>query len=93
MTESIGVVLRLMLEMLAGVAIREPSVLAFAAAAVAAVAVLAVTLAVLDLPVSAMGSAPHPLRAIDVSVRLTQSHPDSPGHARPRAPGAAAPAA
>jgi hypothetical protein len=93
MTESMGVVLRLLLETLAGVAIREPSVLAFAAAAVAAVAVLAITLALVELPVSAAGSAAHPLRAIDVSVRLTQSHPDAPGHSRPRAPGAAAPAA
>jgi hypothetical protein len=92
-TESIGIVLRLLFEVLAGVAIREPSALAFAAAAVAVVAVLAITLTPVDLPVSAAGSAAHPLRAIDVSVRLTQSHPDAPGHSRPRAPGAAAPAA
>ncbi|KRB38423.1 UNVERIFIED_CONTAM: DUF6412 domain-containing protein [Microbacterium sp. SLM126] len=93
MTESIGVMLRLLLEVFAGVAIREPSALAFAAAAVAAVAVLAITLTLVELPVSATGSSPHPLRAIDVSVRLTQSHPDAPGHSRPRAPGAAASAA
>ncbi len=93
MTEAIVVALRLLLEMLAGVAIREPSVLVFAAAAVAAVAVLAITLTLVELPVSAAGSGAHPLRAIDVSVRLTQSHPDAPGHSRPRAPGAAAPAA
>ncbi|MCW3492503.1 DUF6412 domain-containing protein [Microbacterium sp. SSM24] len=93
MTETLGVVLRLLLELMAGVAIREPSALAFAAAAIAAVAVLAITLARVELPVSATGSSPHPLRAIDVSVRLTQSDPDAAGHARPRAPGAAAPAA
>ncbi len=93
MTETLGIVLRLLLEVLAGVAIREPSALAFAAAAVAAVAVLAIALAVVELPLSAAGSAAHPLRAIDVSVQLAQSHPDAPGHSRPRAPGAAASAA
>lgn len=93
MTETFGVMLRLLLELTAGVAIREPSALAFAAAALAAVALLAITLAHVELPRSATGSAPHPLRAIDVSVRLTQSDPDAAGHTRPRAPGMAAPAA
>lgn len=93
MSETIGVALSLLLEILAGVAIREPSALAFAVAAVALVAVLAVARALFDLPLSAAGSSPHPRRAIDVSVRLTQSHPDAAGHSRPRAHAPAAPAA
>ena len=87
MPDSIAVVLRLLLEILGATAVPEPAALAFAAAAVAAVAVLALALAAFELPASAIGSSPHPRRAIDVSVRLTQSHPDAPGHARPRAPG------
>jgi hypothetical protein len=35
----------------------------------------------------------HPRRAMDVSSPLSQSDPDAAGHARPRAPGRAAPAA
>lgn len=93
MIESFGVVLRLLLDVLGAAAAREPSALAFAAAAIAAVALLALTLALVELPASAVGSSPHPRRAIDVSVQLTQSHPDAPGHARPRAPGFAASAA
>ena len=68
MTESIGVVLRLLLEILGVAAVREPSAIAFAAAAVA-VAVVAISLSLVDLAVSAMGSSPHPQRAIDVSVQ------------------------
>lgn len=93
MTESIGVVLRLLLEILGAAAVREPSAIAFAIAAVAAVAVVALSLAGVDVPASAVGSSPHPQRAIDVSVQPTQSHPDAPGHSRPRAPGCAASAA
>jgi Family of unknown function (DUF6412) len=93
MTESIGLVLRLLLEILGATAVREPSAIAFAAAAVAAVAVMAVALACVDVPSAAVGSSPHPLRAIGTSVQLTQSHPDAPGHSRPRAPGFAASAA
>ncbi len=91
--ESIGIALRLLLELFGAAAVREPSALAFALAAVAVVAVVAVTLALVEPLASAIGSSPHPQRAIDVSVQLTQSHPDAPGHARPRAPGVAAPAA
>lgn len=93
MSESIGVVLRLLLEVLGATALPEPSALAFAAAAVAAVALVALALARVDLPASAVGSSAHPERAIDVSVQLAQSDPDAPGHARPRAPGLAASAA
>ena len=38
-------------------------------------------------------SPPHPRRAIDASAPLSQSDPDAPGHARPRAPQFAASAA
>ena len=92
MSESIGVVLRLLLEVLGVAAVREPSAIAFAAAALA-VAVVAFTFTLVDLPASAVGSSPHPHRAIDVSVQLAQSHPDAAGHSRPRAPGFAASAA
>ena len=93
MSESIAVVLRVLLEVLGVALVREPSALAFAAAAVAALAVLALAVALVDPPASAIGSSPHPLRAIDVSVQVAQSHPDAPGHPRPRAPGIAASAA
>ena len=92
MTESISVVLRLLLEILGVAAVREPSAIAFAAAAVA-VAVVAISLTLAELPASAIGTSAHPQRAIDVSVQLAQSHPDAAGHARPRAPGYAASAA
>ncbi|MHC2998563.1 DUF6412 domain-containing protein [Microbacterium sp. HJ5] len=93
MSESIGAVLRLLLDVLGVAAIREPSAIALAAAAVAAVAVVVLALSQVELPVSSVGSSPHPQRAIDVSVRLTQSDPDAAGHPRPRAPGSAALAA
>ena len=92
MTESLGVLLRLLLEVFGAVAVREPSALVFAAA-VAAIAIVALTAVLLDLPASAVGSSPHPRRAIDVSVQPSQSDPDAPGHSRPRAPGVAASAA
>jgi hypothetical protein len=92
MTDSIGVVLRLLLEILGIAAVREPSAIAFVAAAVA-VAVIAVSLSLVELPGSEVGSSPHPQRAIGLSVQLAQSHPDAAGHARPRAPGCAASAA
>lgn len=53
------------------------------AVAVIAIAVTAVT------PLFGIRSAPHPRRAIDVSVLPTQSDPDASGHPRPRAPGVA----
>lgn len=58
------------------------------AIALLAVATLAVAVALSAMPAS-RGSAPHPLRAIDVSALLPQSDPDAAGHPRPRAPGAA----
>lgn len=93
MGEWMNVALRLLLEVLGVAALREPSALAFAAAAVAVVALVALTLLLVVVPASAGGTAPHPLRAIDVSIQLSQSHPDAAGHSRPRAPGAAASAA
>jgi hypothetical protein len=93
MMETIGTVLRLVLEVLGAATVPEQTALAVAVAAVAAVVVVAVALAAVGLPVSAAGSSPHPRRAIDVSAQLTQSDPDAPGHARPRAPGLAASAA
>ncbi|MFB8145958.1 DUF6412 domain-containing protein [Microbacterium sp. NPDC056003] len=92
MFESLGILLRLLLEVFGAVAVREPSALVLAAA-LAAIAIVALTAVPVELPASAVGSSPHPRRAIDVSVRPAQSDPDAPGHSRPRAPGFAAPAA
>lgn len=56
------------------------------AIAIVAVAFLALTIVLSTLPASSSDS-PHPLRAIDRSVLLSQSDPDAAGHPRPRAPG------
>ena len=56
--------------------------------ALALIAVTAVVVAiVLGVVQTGQGSSPHPLRAIDVSVLLSQSDPRADGHPRPRAPG------
>lgn len=61
--------------------------------AIAVVAVLALTVAVALVSAPAGDrDRPHPLRAIDASVLLSQSDPDAAGHPRPRAPGVAVPA-
>lgn len=56
-----------------------------------AVAVLAVTALVVAVTFGIVrvdgGSAPHPLRAIEIGTLLPQSDPDAAGHPRPRAPG------
>ena len=58
--------------------------------AIALLAVTALTLAlVLSVTPGSSSDSPHPLRAIDVGVLLTQSDPDAAGHPRPRAPGVA----
>jgi hypothetical protein len=94
MIDSIGVVLRLLLEFLGASSVTELGALAFAGAAVAAVILAAVVfVAALHVSSAPERAAPHPRRAIDVSTRLDQSHPDAPGHSRPRAPGIAATAA
>lgn len=67
--------------------------LVIAVAVVAALALVAVAVAVLFFPVPAIATAAHPRRAIADATRLTASHPDAPGHSRPRAPGSAALAA
>ena len=92
MSDSLGILLRLLLEVFGAVAVREPSALVLAAA-LAAIAIVVLTAAAVELPASAVGSSPHPRRAIDVSVRPAQSDPDAPGHSRPRAPGIGASAA
>lgn len=92
MTEAIQAVLRVLLEVFGVAALREPTALSFAAAAIAVVALLALTIVFVAPAASAAGTSAHPLRAIDVSVQLSQSHPDAPGHSRPRAPGLVAPA-
>ncbi len=61
------------------------------ALALVALTTLVLVLAIALLPVGRRGE-PHPLRAIDASVVLAQSHPDAAGHPRPRAPGVAVPA-
>ena len=109
MLESIGTVLRLLAEFaglalrplfeLAG-ALASPGaeVVAIAAAtaataALVALALLAGAIALFARPAFAVASAPHPRRAIGDATRLTETHPDAPGHSRPRAPGSAVSAA
>jgi hypothetical protein len=93
MLESIGVVLRVLLEVLGVTAAPEPGMLAFAGVALAALSLAALVAVLLDIWFGPERAAPHRLRAIDVSTELSQSHPDAAGHARPRAPGFAASAA
>lgn len=109
MLESIGIVLRLLaefaglalrplFELAATVASPGADVMAIAAASAAtaalvALALLAVAIALFARPAFAVASAPHPRRAIDDATRLSETHPDAPGHSRPRAPGFAASAA
>lgn len=61
------------------------------AIALVAVTVLTIAVALTAAPFG-RSDAPHPQRAIDVGVLLTQSDPDAAGHPRPRAPGVAVPA-
>lgn len=106
MIDAIAVTLRVLIE-LAGAALRPVAELlstlaapgAGALTAVAATAVivalslLAVALAVLLVPARTIAPASYPRRALHDTTRLTASHPDAPGHSRPRAPGFAALAA
>ncbi|MDR7188524.1 hypothetical protein J2Y46_001347 [Microbacterium sp. BE35] len=71
----------------------EAGALVIAAAVIATLALLAVAIAVLLVPARMIATAAGPHRAIADSTRLTASHPDAPGHSRPRAPGSAALAA
>ncbi|GAA1246187.1 hypothetical protein JOF42_003299 [Microbacterium phyllosphaerae] len=61
--------------------------------AIALIALTTLTIVVaLSVAPTSPSTAPHPLRAIDVSTLLAQSDPDAAGHPRPRAPGVAVPA-
>lgn len=71
----------------------DAGALVLAVTLVAALAVLAVAIALFRAPANAPTAGAHPLRAIADATRLTASHPDAPGHSRPRAPGHAALAA
>lgn len=98
LAESAGLMVRPLAELAGTLASPGAEVLAIAAASAAtaalvALALLAVAIALLARPAFAMASVPHPRRAIDDATRLTETHPDAPGHSRPRAPGLAASAA
>jgi hypothetical protein len=102
--ESIGIVVRLLVETLAA-ALRplaelisapmsaEPGAVALAAAVVTTLALLVVAVALVTAPAHVLTTAAHPRRAIADDTVLAQTHPDAPGHSRPRAPGFAALAA
>lgn len=91
MIDAIGMLLRTLLVALGALPLPESltagGMLGVAAIIVAA-AVLTVALTLLT-PCFGLRSAPHPRRAIDASVLLSQSDPDADGHPRPRAPGVA----
>jgi hypothetical protein len=110
----VGVILRLVLEVVHGAlapiasafgtAVRAlvelavvdagPIALVAATAAFAVLALLAVAVSLTRPPTQSVDpTAPHPRRAIHDATRLTETHPDAPGHSRPRAPGFAALAA
>ncbi|MDR7114009.1 hypothetical protein J2X03_003913 [Microbacterium trichothecenolyticum] len=91
-TELLGAAARSLFE-LAPVPQPEAGALVIAAAVIATLALLAVAIAVLLVPARMIATAAHPRRAIADATRLTASHPDAPGHSRPRAPGSAALAA
>ena len=109
MIESIGVMLRLLAEFFAlvlrpvaevvevvavpGTGAITVAAATTAAAALTALALLAVALTLFVGPARSGTAAPHPRRAIADFTRLTETHPDAPGHSRPRAPGSAAAAA
>lgn len=88
MSEWFGQMLGIVAATLGIVAVPDAAALGLAIALVA-LATLTIVVALSLAPPSA-NSAPHPLRAIDVSALLAQSDPDAAGHPRPRAPGVAA---
>jgi hypothetical protein len=85
MTDFFEQLMQLVLSVLGLVAVPDVASLGLAIALIA-VAALVVALAVGALRL-VDASTPHPLRAIDASVLLSQSDPDAAGHPRPRAPG------
>lgn len=91
MIDAIGMLLRTLLFAL-GAAPLPDGLVAGGMLGVAAILVAATVLAIalaLSTPWFGIRSAPHPQRAIGVSVLLAQSNPDAAGHPRPRAPGVA----
>ena len=90
--ESIGSLAHVLLTTL-GLAAPDPSAAALVAVAITAITVVALALQSLVLPISSVAASAHPRHARDLSLALSQSNPDAPGHPRPRAPGHAAPAA
>ena len=88
MSEWFGQMLGVVAATLGIVTVPDAAALGLAIALVA-LATLTIVVALSLVPPSA-SSAPHPLRAIDVSAMLAQSDPDAAGHPRPRAPGVAA---
>ncbi|MDW4573742.1 hypothetical protein R8Z57_13255 [Microbacterium sp. M3] len=84
---------RSLLELAPAMPAVDAGALVLALTVVATLAVLAVALAILLSPAHAVATTTHPRRAIRDATRLTASHPDAPGHSRPRAPGSAALAA
>lgn len=96
--ELLGLALRPLVELVGAIAAPDSGAFAFAAATttiavLATLALLAVAIVVFLSPARPVATAPHPRRAISDATRLTASHPDAPGHSRPRAPGSAALAA
>ncbi|MGL3150484.1 DUF6412 domain-containing protein [Microbacterium sp. A82] len=83
-------VVQLVLSALGLLAMPDLATLDFAALSLTLALVAVATLIVaitLGIAETGQGSSPHPLRAIDRSVLLSQSDPDAAGHPRPRAPG------
>lgn len=87
MSDAFGALVQFLLAALGFVTTPDVTVLGLAVAVIA-VAVLAIAIARLAAP-AGTDSAPHPLRAIDISTLLPQSDPSADGHPRPRAPGVA----
>lgn len=87
MLDAISTLLQAMLAVLGAVSVTDAGAIGVA---VAVIALTALTFAcALHLPAAMLRSAPHPLRAIDVSTLLSENDPDAAGHPRPRAPGVA----
>lgn len=92
MLDGIFGALHVLLALAGLVGVADGSTLALTVALIA----LALAVAVLrgiDASTRATRTRAHPRRAMDLSSPLSQSDPDAAGHARPRAPGLAAPAA
>lgn len=95
MFESIAVMLRFVLQLIGASSTADAGAVAVvaAAAALTALAILALAVALTLAPALTIGAARRPRDAVGDPTRVPQSHPDAPGHSRPRAPGVAASAA